>query len=138
MWEKEKLLVMSNFSFSHSVFQRAVLQTRKKKNTKKQGIVWERLKFYVCQGMMLDLPHGFVNLSIKCIFMESQLGDIFLSIYNTSRRYPLARAWRCFCLSTGIFSSFHNVCNTIRDGFHGSSDIQIIVGKCFLSIRTGL
>ena len=28
-WEKEKLLVMSNFSFSHGVFKRLVLQTRK-------------------------------------------------------------------------------------------------------------
>ena len=29
MWEKEKLLVTSNFSFSHSVFKRLALQTRK-------------------------------------------------------------------------------------------------------------
>ena len=28
-WEKEKLLVMSNFSFSQSAFKRLVLQTRK-------------------------------------------------------------------------------------------------------------
>ena len=28
-WEKEKLLVTSNFSFSHSVFKRLALQTRK-------------------------------------------------------------------------------------------------------------
>ena len=30
-WEKEKLLVMSNFSFSQSVFKILVLQTRKNK-----------------------------------------------------------------------------------------------------------
>ena len=29
LWEKEKLLVTSNFFFSHSVFKRFVLQTRK-------------------------------------------------------------------------------------------------------------
>ena len=29
LWEKEKLLVTSNFSFSHSVFKRLALQTRK-------------------------------------------------------------------------------------------------------------
>ena len=29
LWEQEKLLVMSNFSFSHNVFKRLVLQTRK-------------------------------------------------------------------------------------------------------------
>ena len=30
LWEKGKLLVTSNFSFSHSVFKRLVMQTRKK------------------------------------------------------------------------------------------------------------
>ena len=29
LWEKEKLPVTSNFSFSHSVFKRLVLQTHK-------------------------------------------------------------------------------------------------------------
>ena len=29
LWEKEKLLVTTNFSFFHSVFKRLVLQTRK-------------------------------------------------------------------------------------------------------------
>ena len=29
MWEKDKLLVTSNLSFSHSVFKRLALQTRK-------------------------------------------------------------------------------------------------------------
>ena len=37
-WEKEKLLVTSNFSFSHSVFIRRLLQP-----CKKQGLVWERV-----------------------------------------------------------------------------------------------
>ena len=36
----DELLVTSNFSFSHSVFKRLVLQTRKK-----QGLVWERVTF---------------------------------------------------------------------------------------------
>ena len=36
--EKEKLLVTSNFSFSHSVFKILVLQTRKKPR-----LVWERV-----------------------------------------------------------------------------------------------
>ena len=37
LWEKEKLLVMSNFSFSHSVFRRLV-------DMLKPGLVWERVK----------------------------------------------------------------------------------------------
>ena len=39
LWEKEKLLVTSNFSISHSVFKRLVLQTRQK-----PGPVWKRVK----------------------------------------------------------------------------------------------
>ena len=39
MWEKEKLLVSSNFSFSHSVFKRLVLQTHKT-----QGLFGKGLK----------------------------------------------------------------------------------------------
>ena len=40
LWEKEKLLVTSNFSFSHSVFQRLLLQTRKT-----QGLFGKRLRY---------------------------------------------------------------------------------------------
>ena len=38
LWEKEKLLVTSNFSF-HKCFKRACTETRKK-----PGLVWERVK----------------------------------------------------------------------------------------------
>ena len=38
LWEKEKLLVMSNIIFSHSALKRLVLQT--------QGLVWERVKIF--------------------------------------------------------------------------------------------
>ena len=38
LWEKEKLLVKSNFSFSHSVFKRLVLQTRKNQGMFGKGL----------------------------------------------------------------------------------------------------
>ena len=41
LWEKEKLLVTSNFSFSRSVFKRLVLQTRKN-----QGLFGKGLTHY--------------------------------------------------------------------------------------------
>ena len=41
LWEKEKLLVTSNFSFSHSVFKRPIQQTRKN-----QGLFGKGLKDY--------------------------------------------------------------------------------------------
>ena len=39
LWEKDKLLITSNLSFSHSVFKRLVLQTRKN-----QGLFGKELK----------------------------------------------------------------------------------------------
>ena len=38
LWQKEKLLVMSNFSFSHSVFKRLRLQTRKNQELCGKGL----------------------------------------------------------------------------------------------------
>ena len=42
MWEKDKLLVTSNFSFSHSVFKKLLLQARKN-----QGLFWKGLKAHI-------------------------------------------------------------------------------------------
>ena len=42
LWEKEKLLVTSNFSFSHGVFKRLVLQTGKNKGLFGKGVKDER------------------------------------------------------------------------------------------------
>ena len=39
LWEKEKLLNTSNFSFSHSVFIRLVLQTCKNKGLFGKGLI---------------------------------------------------------------------------------------------------
>ena len=46
LWEKEKLLVTSNFSFSHSVFKRLVLQTRKNQGLFGKGLIYT----VMCQG----------------------------------------------------------------------------------------
>ena len=43
LWEKEKLLVTSNFFFSHSVFKRLVWQTRKN-----QGLFGKGLRQAIC------------------------------------------------------------------------------------------
>ena len=41
LWEKEKLLVTSNFSFFHSVYQRPVPQTRKNQGLFGKGLTVE-------------------------------------------------------------------------------------------------
>ena len=39
LWEKEKLLITSNFSFSYTVFKRLVLQTRKNQGLFGKGLI---------------------------------------------------------------------------------------------------
>ena len=52
-WEKEKLLIISNFSFSHRVFKRLVLQTGKNQSLFREGLVLASLQaipgFYNCR-----------------------------------------------------------------------------------------
>ena len=48
LWEKEKLLLTSNFSFSHGVFKRLLLQTRKNQGLfGKELNMAEQLKFHL-------------------------------------------------------------------------------------------
>ena len=63
LWKKEKLLVRSNFSFSHSVFKRLVMQTRKNQGLFGKGIYFQFfvLVFKVSSDAMLtDLVKGCV------------------------------------------------------------------------------
>ena len=49
MWEKEKLLVASNFSFSHSVFKRLVSQGRQKVSLCGNGLTgYQTAEFFTC------------------------------------------------------------------------------------------
>ena len=57
--EKEKLLVTSNFSFSHSVFKRLVLHTRKNQGLFGKGLNDISVTVEVCQN-------------IKCIFYPTE------------------------------------------------------------------
>ena len=63
--EKEKLLVMSNFSFSHNVFKRLVLQTHKN-----QGLFGKGLKFHVCITLIDILNEFTVSLSATHSFQN--------------------------------------------------------------------
>ena len=44
LWEKEKLLVMSNFSFSHGVFKRLELHTRKNQGLFGKGLIKKEMR----------------------------------------------------------------------------------------------
>ena len=62
LWEKEKLLFMSNFSFSRSVFKRLVLQTHKN-----QGLFGK----------------GLSNLTGNTFLFINSLADIYLRYFLT-------------------------------------------------------
>ena len=49
LWEKEKFLIMSTFSFSHSVLKRLVLQTHEK-----QGLFGKGLKEFAYDKLRCD------------------------------------------------------------------------------------
>ena len=56
LWEKEKSLVTSTFSFSHSVFNRLVLQTRKNKGFSGKGLIFagDKSKDALCVDSLLS------------------------------------------------------------------------------------
>ena len=59
LWKKEKLLVTSNFSFSHSVFKRIELQTRKNQGLFGKGLREEEfLRISSCPRSASSSPHS--------------------------------------------------------------------------------
>ena len=76
-WEKEKLLVTSNFSFSHSVFKRLLLQTRKNQGLFRKGLMHRQkesfhdslhgLGWFVVSGFNATLTVKIISLTVKVI-----------------------------------------------------------------------
>ena len=91
LWEKEKLLVTSNFSFSLSVFKRLILQTRKN-----QGLFGKGLNSDRFLSKRLDLT----NKRYRNIIRLHIVGDLILvyAIFRFAKN-----VWRFsypFCGST--------------------------------------
>ena len=63
LWEKEKLLVISTFSFSHRVFKRIILQTLESKGLFWKGLILNRLSALGKGSTRLMLVH--VSFSSK-------------------------------------------------------------------------
>ena len=60
LWEKEKLLITSNFSFSHGVFKRLVLQTRKN-----QGLFGKGLRYPNPEDRILNRVFWDISVVLK-------------------------------------------------------------------------
>ena len=77
LWEKEKLLVTSNFSFSHSIFKRVEVQTRKnqglfgkglrKKSPLPNNIIynWSKLKTYAVNKLCMAEIIWMLSLKVR-------------------------------------------------------------------------
>ena len=74
LWKKEKLLVMSNFSFSPSVFKRLVLQT-----CKNQGLFGKGLTLYHAVTTFNNLQKQHFLLFPQCFLPFSKQVSIFQS-----------------------------------------------------------
>ena len=84
LWEKEKLLVTSNFSFSHSVFKRLVSQGRQKVSLCGNGLtsICKRIIFvhdqaafffsFLLSSKTLSIKHQKLEL---CRFLISKRGE---------------------------------------------------------------
>ena len=96
LWEKEKLLVTSNFSFSHIVFKRLVLQTRKNQGLFGKGLILGKTQ--VAVSTKLKNIKNFYKLSYcshKTIYPISfrfcLLATDMLSFYEREGLPPLYR-----------------------------------------------
>ena len=84
LWEKEKLLVTSNFSFSHSVFKRLVLQTPKNQGLFGKGLMHlQTISFHVCLGngqRLFCCPKIFLSVNKEqfYLFTESVCFQLFI------------------------------------------------------------
>ena len=101
-WEKEKLLVTSNSSFSHSVFKRLVLQTRENQGLFGKGLNWTSLK---CLSSGKWLMNHSTRLFSVVFFNRFQNKPWFLRVCGTS---PLKTLWEKL-LVTSNFSFSHRV-----------------------------
>ena len=81
LWGKEKLLVTSNFSFSHSVFKRLLLQTRKN-----QGLFGKRL-------ILCTFSRILINEKLSCNTCLTTKADY----YRLQRVLKQVQLIRCIC-----------------------------------------
>ena len=83
-WEKEKLLVMSNFSFSQSVFKRLVSQGHQKLSLCGNGLTLSHTRLFlcVCKSSLLKTLLEKEKLLIPTVFFYpfGELSAVFIKI----------------------------------------------------------
>ena len=96
LWEKEKLLVTSNFSFSQSVFKRLELQTRNN-----QGLFGKWLKTLVCRGRGSN-PRPPAHEADALTTRPSRRWPMFFPVIDDCDGVPRYLTSCAFCFSTMV------------------------------------
>ena len=72
LWEKEKSLITSNFSFSNSAFKRLVLQKRKNQGLFGKGLIANMQTEYIGQEstvfLLINAPGAMQNIDREPLF----------------------------------------------------------------------
>ena len=86
LWEKKKLLIVSNFSFSHSVFERRVLRTPKNKGLFGKGLMVAWYIFSPCRLPCVSIRYCKISTCSRTIPWFSSLLNLvswlIISIYR--------------------------------------------------------
>ena len=149
--EKEKLLVTNNFSFSHSVFKRLVLQT-----LENQGLFGKGLIIYhtiLLFNPLLDMPilGSFNSAANKDMMLEIwTIGDtvIWLSWKHCWKRrncllqaispFPavFSKAVCCWCIKTSIYGVKRTFENILEKEENARKQHFLLFLQCFLHVLT--
>ena len=111
LWEKEKLLVTRNFSFSHSVFKRLVLQTCKNQSLFGKGLTVLQTTKILGQSKMEVSTDDKINVSEKLKFLSERVE----TLWEKGKIFPRCFQRASFLGLSGLLS------NELNNTFHLSS-----------------
>ena len=121
MWEKEKLLVTSNFSFPHIVFKGHVLQTRKNR-----GLFGKGLTTMSSSGS-LNPPHNSELYRNEMAFLKTLLVKENIEVTSIFSLYPFPEQALVFtCLQ------YKSLENTVGKGEIARNEQFLLFPQCFL------
>ena len=115
LWEKEKLLITSNFSFPHIVFRRLVLQTRdiistpvrNVRSTLESNNKYSTCSFWFNRTVNPQAPYGLKCIEVPFCINPFANKPLFLHVCSTSLLKTLREKEKL--LVTSNFSFSHSV-----------------------------
>ena len=111
LWEKEKLLITSNLFFSHSVFKRVLLQTRKNHGLFGKGLMnGKRTDFYGLLGWFSLIEVPGTHLLLRKVISAIE----FSSLYKVFAEEEFS--WQKQIVDVVLFNLIPNNCSLLQEG----------------------